>query len=171
MKQFLGLAALLLLARSAMAQASGAPKAVTNPPVTSQSTVMSFAGCYELHIGRWWPWGFGSHDSNGGLPHRIELLTERGTDRFEEGELLIRAIPRKEQDSQRQESSLWEVQSATKVRLVWTTGFVGDAMNLHKNQTSLSGWDHPFFDAAKLIPRVAHVTARQISCNTAPPAN
>lgn len=160
---------LLLFAATARAQSGTAGARGsdhTAKAATSAAEIRSFAGCYELHIGRWWPWGFGSRISNAGLPSRIELLPQRGTYRFEAGQLLVRSIPRGTLDPQWRESSFWAVQSNKKVGLVWTTGFVGDTLNLHKTPSGLSGWGHPFFDAATWIPRIAHVTAHRISCGS-----
>lgn len=124
----------------------------------------SFAGCYELKMGRWWPWGFGKENVYVVPPNRIQLLAERGTRGFEQGELLVRTIPRQERPSGSRESSFWSVESQNQVLLTWTDGFVGVSLDLAKSGDELSGWAHPHFDAVKLIPRIAHVTARRISC-------
>jgi hypothetical protein len=124
----------------------------------------SFAGCYELKSGRWWPWGFGEENVYVTPPNRIQLLAERGTRGFEQGELLIRTIPRQERPSGSRESSFWSAKSQNQVLLTWTDGFVGVSLDLAKNRNELSGWAHPHFDAVKLIPRIAHITARRITC-------
>jgi hypothetical protein len=124
----------------------------------------SFAGCYELKLGRWWPWGFGEEDLYVTPPNRVQLLAEHGTGGFEQGELLIRTIPRHERPSGSRESSFWSAKSQNQVMLTWTDGFVGVSLDLAKNGDQLSGWAHPHFDAVKLISRIAHVTARRITC-------
>jgi hypothetical protein len=53
----------------------------------------SFEGCYELTLGRWWPWPFGGDNAFVAPPSRIRLLSERGTIGFEEDGFLIRTIP------------------------------------------------------------------------------
>lgn len=124
----------------------------------------SFEGCYEVKIGGWWPWGFGEEDAYVTPPNRIQLLGERGTRGFEESQLLIRTIPRREEPPGSRESSFWTSESPERVMLVWTDGFVGISLDLAKHGDVLSGWAHPHFDAVKLIPRIAHVTARRIAC-------
>lgn len=124
----------------------------------------SFAGCYELKSGRWWPWGFGDENVYVTPPNRIQLLTERGTRGFEKDELLIRTIPRQERPSGSRESSFWSAESQNQVLLTWTDGFTGVSLDLAKNGDELSGWAHPHFDAEPLIPRIAHIAARRITC-------
>jgi hypothetical protein len=48
-------AAVLLLVAPCSSQTSK-PSPSANKP---DAKVASFAGCYELKMGRWWPWGFG----------------------------------------------------------------------------------------------------------------
>lgn len=168
MRLLLIFAALLLplsLARAQAnaSQASGNGRTAAVTP--SAAEVQSFAGCYELHVGRWWPWGFIWHEANGGLPRRIELLTEPGTDGPETGNPLMYVIRPKDVDSRPPELSFWAVQSARKVRVVWG-GWVADTLNLHKTRSGLSGWDHHFADGFPLNPQIAHVTARRIPCST-----
>jgi hypothetical protein len=124
----------------------------------------SLAGCYDVKISRWRPWGFGEEDVYVMPPNRIELLAERGTRGFEERELLIRTIPRREEPPGSRESSFWIAKSQKRVMLVWTDGFVGVSLDLAKHGDELSRWAHPHFDALRLIPRIAHVTARRIAC-------
>ncbi len=52
-------------------------------------TPASFEGCYELKLGRWWPWGFGEENTYVTPPSRIQLLGEHGTRGFEQDKLLI----------------------------------------------------------------------------------
>jgi hypothetical protein len=52
-----------------------------------------FQGCYELKLGRWWPWGFGEENAYVTPPSRVRLLPERGTKGFEKYGFLIRALP------------------------------------------------------------------------------
>jgi len=99
-------------------------------------------------------------------PNRIQLLAERGTRGFEQDKLLIRTIPRQERPSGSRESSFWSAKSQNQVLLTWTDGFVGVSLDLAKNRDELSGWAPAHFDAVKLIPRIAHITARQITCES-----
>jgi hypothetical protein len=59
----------------------------------SEAEIASFTGCYELQIGRWWPWGMGADASFVTPPSHIELDRKRGTAGFEKDELLIREFP------------------------------------------------------------------------------
>lgn len=151
----------LARAQAGTSQASGNGRTVAVAP--SAAEIQSFAGCYELHVGRWWPWGFVWHEANGGLPRRIELLTDRGTERFQTSSPLMYAIHPEKRDSRSLELSFWAVQSAKKVRVVWR-GHVADTLNLHKTRSGLSGWDHHFADGFPLNPLIAHATARRIPC-------
>ena len=125
-----------------------------------------FAGCYELKLGRWWPWGFGSDDPYVTPPTRIQLLPEIGTRGFEQGELLIRSLPRRPGEAGSRESSFWVAQPKSRVMLVWTNGFSGVSVNLAKHGDKLSGWAHPHFDVPQFIPHIAHATARRFACAT-----
>ena len=83
----------------------------------------SFAGCYELRLGRWWPWGFGKENAYVTPPSRIQLITERGAQGFEQDGYLIR--PMKSPTTGRGGPSYWQVKSDEKIDLIWTDGFTG----------------------------------------------
>ena len=134
------------------------------PQAQTLPATYSFEGCYELKIGRWWPWGFGEENDLVTPPSRIELLKERGTTGFERDKLLIRTIPRQDPPSGSRESSFWTEKSQSELILEWTDGFVGVHLDLAKNKDDLTGWAHPHFDATKLVPRTARVTLRRITC-------
>lgn len=125
-----------------------------------------FEGCYEVTLGRWWPWSFGADNEFVTPPSQIQLLSEHGRTGFEKDGFLIRAIlPRKGgATSGRGEPSYWNVRSANEVDLIWNDGFTGVMLSLKKHGEGLDRWAHPHFDAPKFIPRVAHVTARRIAC-------
>jgi len=126
----------------------------------------SFEGCYELTLGRWWPWSFGGDNQFVAPPSRIRLLSERGTKGFEEDGFLIRTIPsRKGAASGRGGPSYWNVMSPSEIDLIWNDGFTGVTLSLKKRGDELRGWAHPHFDATPLVPRIAHVTARKIACD------
>jgi len=158
--------------------ASGAVPACAQTKVSQRSTpkslspdamqAASFAGCYQLHMGRWWPWGFGDENHYVTPPSRIQLLVERGTHGFEQGELLIREIPLHGPQAESRESSFWQVRSASELQLAWTNGFVGVTLDLKKNRDGLTGSAHPHFDAGTFVPRIAHVTAQRIACDAHP---
>jgi hypothetical protein len=130
-----------------------------------QTTVDSFAGCYELTLGRWWPWGFGSDDTFFTPPRRIKLLTEPGTKGWEEKGLLLRALPDPAPTrTGRRGPSYWNVLSPNQIELTWTDGFTGITIKLNRTGNELRGWVHPHSDAAMFIHHSAHVTARLIYC-------
>jgi hypothetical protein len=144
----------------------GADKSGTNGQTQSALPTTSFAGCYELKLGRWWPWAFGGDTIFVTPPSRIQLLSERGTKGFEQDGFLIRAIPpSKGAPPCRGSPSYWQVKSSDQINLVWTDGFTGVTLALEKHGNELRGWAHPHFDAPKFIPRIAHVTARRIVCD------
>jgi len=145
-------------AQAGTSQAGGNGRTATATP--SAAEVQSFAGCYELHVGRSWPWG---PSRDGWLPRRIELLGQRGTAGFEKDNPLMYAIPPKNVDSQWRESPFWAVQSAKEVRIVDVGHFGGDILNLHKTRSGFSGWDHSHSDVA-FSGQITHVTARRIPC-------
>jgi hypothetical protein len=139
-------------------------KSEAKTQVQPAPTPAAFEGCYEVKLGRWWPWGFGEENAYVTPPTRIQLLGEHGTRGFEQDKLLIRTIPRQDRPSGSRESSFWSTKSQSQLLLTWTDGFVGVTLDLTKNRDELNGWAHPHFDAVKLIPRIAHVRARRITC-------
>jgi hypothetical protein len=127
------------------------------------TSVASVAGCYELKLGRWWPWGFGEDNKFVTPANRIQLLLDRGTEGFEKGYYLIR--PMKSASFGRGGVSYWFVGSNGQAALVWNDGFTGVTLEVQKHANELEGWAHPHFDAVPLIPRIATVTARPIACD------
>lgn len=131
----------------------------------SDSKTGAFTGCYNLKLGRWWPWGFGEDNIFATPPNRIKLFPEQGTVGFEQNGLLIREItPGKGPSPFRRRSSYWQVKSSDKVDLTWTTGFSGVTLELKKGRKDMRGWAHPFWDFPRL-PRIARVTAKPIACD------
>lgn len=124
---------------------------------------IKFAGCYQLNLGRWWPWGFGEDNQFVTPPQRIELLSEQGTEGWERRHLLLRAMPNA---SGRKGPSFWEVQDENRIDLVWTDGFTGLTVDLRKEGNEFRGKGHPHFDSFVLIRRVAYVKMRNIACDT-----
>jgi hypothetical protein len=99
-------------------------------------------------------------------PNRIELSSDLGTDGFQKDHLLIRVVPaQKSTVSGGRGASFWEVQPSNRVDLFWTDGFTGVTLNLERQGNELRGWAHPHFDAARLIPRIAHVKVQRIACD------
>lgn len=140
-------------------------KSSTDQQVPSNSQTVPFLGCYELKLGRWWPWGFGEDSIFATPPNRIKLLPERGTVGFEQNGFLIREItPGKGEKPWR--GSYWLVKSADQLELIWTTGFSGVTLELNKQGNDLHGRAHPFGDFPRLS-RVARATARRIACDVA----
>jgi hypothetical protein len=132
-----------------------------------QPTLSSYAGCYELTLGRWWPWGFGSDDVYFTPPHRIRLLTEPGTQGWEKNGLLLRALPDPTATRKGRGGPSfwnWSVRSPKQIDLTWTDGFTGITINLERKGPVLKGWLHTHSDAATFIHHSAHVTARPVDC-------
>jgi hypothetical protein len=160
-------AVLLSLLMSALASNCSAQKSVPEASAQPQPTVASFAGCYELTLGRWWPWGFGSDVTFFTPPHRVSLVGEPGTQGFEQNGLLLRALPdptttRKDRGG----PSYWNVGPPNEITLTWTDGFTGITINLRRTGKELRGWAHPHSDAPTLVHHIAHVIARPIDCGT-----
>jgi hypothetical protein len=124
-----------------------------------------FEGCYELTLGRWWPWSFGGDNQFVTPPHRIKLLSERGTKGFEQDGFLIRALSQKGAAPVRGGPSYWQLKSENQIELIWNDGFTGVTLALRKQGDKLQGWAHPHFDVPVIPPRIAHVTARRIACD------
>ena len=83
--------ALILFACSLYA----APTVAQNGKVTYQSAgwpAAPFVGCYELELGRWWPWGYGGDSSFVTPPKRVQFLAEPGIEGFEQDGFLLRGI-------------------------------------------------------------------------------
>jgi hypothetical protein len=149
---------ILVFALAPQHEAYGQPQPV---PLTK-----SFEGCYDLTMGRWWPWSFGQDNQFVTPPGRIRLLSERGTNGFERDGFLIRALPpRKGAKFGRQGPSYWNVKSANEIDLVWNDGFTGVRLSLKRSRDGLRGWAHPHFDFVRFIPRIARVTARKTACD------
>jgi hypothetical protein len=126
-----------------------------------------FTGCYQLTVGRWWPWAFGEDTQFVTLPSRIQLQSLRGTEGFGQNGFLLRAIPTNARATYvRGGPSYWQVESTNRIDLIWTDGFTGVTLKLEKEGHELRGWAHPHFDAAKLIPRTARVIARPVACDS-----
>jgi hypothetical protein len=161
-------APLILLAVISLKCSAQASNPSSAPQAQIENRTASFAGCYELVLGRWWPWAFGEDTVYVTPPSRIELLPEPGTNGFEKYGLIIRAIPRPKQVSTgRPVSSYWQIESKTRIDLVWTNGLSGVTLKLKKHGTELRGWAHPYFDFPT-PPRVQHVTAKRIACEHSP---
>jgi len=145
------------------------PKDAQDRPKSArvESPTSPFIGCYQLTLGRWWPWAFGEDTKYVTPPSPVQLLSDRGTEGFEQNGFLLRAIPTNKHSTYvRGGPSYWQVESINQIDLVWTDGFTGVTLKLEKKKDELSGWAHPHFDAAKFIPRRARVVARPIACDT-----
>jgi hypothetical protein len=150
-----GLTALFLLT---------AVPSVANQNAASKRTPLEvrFAGCYQLSLGRWWPWGFGEDNQFVTPPQRIELLSKQGTEGWEQDHLLLRAMPN---TFGRKGPSFWKVVDDNRIDLVWTDGFTGVTIDLRKKENEFRGKAHPHFDSFVLIQRIAYVRMRKIACD------
>jgi hypothetical protein len=157
---------LVVISPRCSAQASN-PSPALQTRIENQTA--SFTGCYELVLGRWWPWSFGEDTIYVTPPTRIELLPEPGTQGFEKYGLIIRAIPlQRRNPTVHPVSSYWQIKSSTQVDLVWTNGFSGVTLKIEKHGTELRGWAHPHFDFPIFVPRFQRVTAKRIACEHSP---
>lgn len=124
-----------------------------------------FVGCYELKLGRWWPFGFGPDREFVAPPKRVKLLLDRGTEGMERHGFLIRAMPpRNGEKAGRGRPSYWLIQSSSKIDLIWFNGFSGVTLSLEKQGDELRGRAHASFDTPTL-PRFERVTAHRINCD------
>jgi hypothetical protein len=140
-------------------QPTASPMGIGGPP-------LSFAGCYELKLGRWWPWSFGEDTQFVTPPNQIQLLPEKGTDGFEKYGFVIREIlPATRTTSARKSFSYWQVRSNDHIDLIWTNGFSGVTLKLGRRGKELHGWAHPHFDFPIFVPHIMRVIARQARCN------
>ena len=138
-----------------------ADKSATN----QRDQTAPFVGCYELKLGRWWPWGYGGDSPFVTPPKRVQLLAERGTEGFEQYGFLLRATPEQGKSAGgRGRPSYWQVDSADRVFLIWNDGFTGVTLKLEKDDSDLRGWAHPHFDSPHFIPHTAHVVAHRVNC-------
>ena len=130
---------------------------------TEETRESAFLGCYELTLGRWWPWSFGGDTLLLVTPpKRVRLLQTRGALGFERDKFLIRPLPHS--GPGRGGPSYWEPRSEKQVDLIWADGFTGIVINLEKKGDELRGWVHPFFDSSTLIKRKASIVAQKIAC-------
>jgi hypothetical protein len=161
----LAAAIMLLVAISPRCSAQVGSTPASSTQTQGENYTSTFTGCYELVLGRWWPWPFGGDTVYVTPPTRIELLPEPGTKGFEKYGFLIRAIPpQKGMPSGRGGPSYWQVKSGNQIDLVWTDGFTGVTLTLEKHGHELRGWAHPHFDSPRFVPRVQHITAKRIAC-------
>ncbi len=139
-------------------------KLTTNQP----DKAAPFVGCYELNLGRWWPWGFSGDNPFVTPPQRVRLFSERGTKGFEQYGFLLRAIPEHGKSTGgRGRPSYWLVDSTNRVSLIWNDGFTGVTLKLERDGSDLHGWAHPHFDSPHFIPHTAHIVATKIDCISA----
>jgi hypothetical protein len=125
----------------------------------------AFVGCYELALGRWWPWSFGGDTVLVTPPRHIELLPTLGTHGFEKNHHLIRPIRGTDESaSARGGPSFWEPKADKQVDLTWADGFTGVTLTLEKQGNELNGWAHPYLDSGILVPRAEHIAGRTIPC-------
>jgi hypothetical protein len=107
---------------------------------SAEAQALAFAGCYELGLGRWWPWSFGGETKLVAPPRRINLLLTRGTVGFEEDQLLVRPLSDiKGLAPARAGPSDWQPKSDALVDLEWNDGFTGATLNLERVGKELSG--------------------------------
>ena len=157
--RFLLLAVLLTLARSC-----GTSTGSQNPAVPL--TPESVQGCYELSIAKWSP-DLGEDSVFATPPKRIILLGEKGSNHFESNGYLLRPAPGEEPSIHR--SAYWRLEGTDKLILVWTTGFSGVEVKLHRQGDALVGKAEPFWDFPRR-GRKSKAVAQRIECETSRPS-
>jgi hypothetical protein len=129
----------------------------------SATSAAPFVGCYELKLGRWWPWAFGEDTPYVTPPAHIELRPERGAEGFEKDNFLVRTIH--SGSPSRGGPSYWLPTADDNLDVTWNDGFTGVTLKLAKRGGELVGWAHPHFDSFHFIPRIARVTGRKVACD------
>jgi hypothetical protein len=144
-------------------------ESVAGSHVQPEVSPASFVGCYDLKLGRWWPWSFGEDTVYVTPPRRVRLYPERGAKGFEKNEFLLRDLPSgQEKKPYRGGPSYWRIKATNRIDLVWNDGFTGVTATLDKSGDKLRGWAHPHFDGPNWVPRIAHAKAKRISCEASP---
>ena len=143
--------------------ASSAREGDSAQPRGSKSQAANFAGCYKLHMGRWWPWSLGEDAKFATPPNQFELTLQRATEGFAQGQLIIRQEP---SGGRSWRISYWIPTGTNEAAAVWSDGFSGVSINLTKHSDELRGWAHAHFDVWR-PPHIARVTALRIACQSA----
>ncbi len=102
----------------ALPPASSAQESHSAQSPESKSHAANFAGCYELHMGRWWPWSLGEDAKFATPPSQFELSLQRATEGFAKGQLIIRQSPSGERSWR---ISYWMLTGTNKAAAIWST--------------------------------------------------
>ncbi len=129
----------------------------------SKTRAANFAGCYELRMGRWWPWSLGEDAKFATPPSQFELTTRRAAEGFAKGQLIIR---QSRTGDRSWFISYWIPTEINRASAIWSDGFSGVSINLTEHRDELRGWAHAHFDFWR-PPHMARVTARRIACQPA----
>lgn len=156
---FAASALVFFASHSCFAQQSSSVK-----PQESAAQAAPFVGCYELRLGRWWPWGMGEDTKFAVPPSPIELTLQEDPKSFAPDWFTVLATRPSDMLRRR---GYWLPLVRHRVRLTWTNGFAGATMRLTQHGDGLRGWAHAFFDFPR-PPHIAHVTFRPIDCSPAP---
>lgn len=146
----------------ALPPASSAQESHSAQSPESKSHAANFAGCYELHMGRWWPWSLGEDAKFATPPSQFELSLQRATEGFAKGQLIIRQSPSGERSWR---ISYWMLTGTNKAAAIWSSGLSGVSINFAKHSDELRGWAHAHFDFLR-PPHIARLTARPIACSS-----
>lgn len=157
------LIALIACLAGALSPASSAQEGYPAQSPNSESRDSNFAGCYNLQMGRWWPWSLGEDARFVTPPDQFELTLQRATEGFAKGHLIIRQAPSGERPWR---FSYWMLTKTNRAAAVWSDGLSGVSINFAKHGDELRGRAHAHFDFWR-PPHIAHVTARRIACQSA----
>src|SRR5215470_3609116 len=153
------LVVVFVLARSCGTSTDSRTPAV---PLTPESV----QGCYELSLAKWSP-DLGEDSVFATPPKRINLLGEKGSNYFESKGYLLRPAPGEQPSIHR--SAYWRLEGTDKLILVWTTGFSGVEVDLHRQGDTLVGVAEPFWDFPRR-GRKSKAVAQRIPCETSRPS-
>lgn len=123
----------------------------------------SVQGCYELTLSEWRPnVKLGDDAREITPPHRIQLLSERGTQGWEAEGYIVQPAPGVTASVHR--GSYWRPKGPQSVEIVWTTGFSGLVMGLRVQGDALRGTAKSFWDFPRK-KQTADVVARKVDCH------
>jgi len=119
-------------------------------------------GCYELGTLTWRPdLKLGEDEVFIKPPHRIQILTERGSKTFEKNGYLVRPAPGIPPSIHR--ASYWVPTGPNAIEVVFTTGTSGLYMQLKVEGDTLKGKAKTHWDFLRRH-QTAQVIARKIDC-------
>lgn len=120
-------------------------------------------GCYDLTLSPWFPeMKLGDDEEFITPPTRIQLFAEKGTEGWESEGYIVRAAPGIKPSIHR--GAYWLPKGSKSLKIVFTTGFSGLAMDLKTaDAETLHGKATTFWDSDRK-KQTAEVTAHRAPC-------